>query len=104
MYQEVYMEGKQNINCTVSSCKYNNQEKAKCNLQSIQVEPIEAKNTKEPDESMCASYKNINNQKEDIKQDKIALYLFHIYQKIKKYIVIKKVKYFSYIVDVLLTY
>ena len=55
------MEGKQNINCTVSSCKYNNREKEKCNLQSIQVEPIEAKDTKEPDESMCASYKNINN-------------------------------------------
>ena len=55
------MEGKQNINCTVSSCKYNNRQKEKCNLQSIQVEPIESQNTKQPDESMCASYENMDN-------------------------------------------
>jgi len=50
------MEGKQEINCTVSSCKYNNQEKEKCILKSIQVAPIDECNTEEPDESMCASY------------------------------------------------
>ena len=49
-------EGKQQINCTVATCKYNNQENQKCILQSIQVAPIEGCNTMEADESMCASY------------------------------------------------
>lgn len=52
------MEANQKINCTVVSCKYNNQEKAKCTLESIQVAPMENRNTKKADESMCASYKN----------------------------------------------
>ena len=42
------MEKKQLINCTVTSCAYNNNEENKCELQSIQVEPL--------NESMCASY------------------------------------------------
>ena len=50
------MEGKQYINCSVATCKYNNQEKQKCILESIQVAPIQGCNTMEPDESMCASY------------------------------------------------
>lgn len=54
------MEKNQRINCTVASCKYNNKEKGKCTLEAIQVEPIQGCNTKEPDESMCASYKYIN--------------------------------------------
>ena len=54
------MEGKQEINCTVASCKYNNQENAKCILKSIQVAPIDECDTQEPDESMCASYENID--------------------------------------------
>ena len=33
------MEMNQKINCTVSSCKYNNQQNEKCMLQEIQVEP-----------------------------------------------------------------
>lgn len=53
------MEKNQTINCTVASCKYNNNEKEKCMLESIQVEPIQNCNTKQPDESMCASYKSV---------------------------------------------
>ena len=47
---------KQQINCTVATCKYNNKEHKKCILEAIQVKPIEGCNTMEADESMCASY------------------------------------------------
>lgn len=50
------MEPNQKINCTVSSCKYNNQENEKCTLEAIHVAPIEDTQTQTPDESMCASY------------------------------------------------
>ena len=50
------MERKQLINCTVKSCAYNNSEENKCELQSIQVEPLNEVETGTPDESMCASY------------------------------------------------
>ncbi len=50
------MEPNQKINCTVSSCKYNNQEKEKCTLEAIHVAAIENVATQTPDESMCASY------------------------------------------------
>lgn len=56
-FRRYKMEANQKINCTVSSCRYNNQEKAKCTLEAIHVEPIENINTEMPDESMCASYK-----------------------------------------------
>lgn len=51
------MEANQKINCTVSSCKYNNEQKRKCTLEAIHVAPMENVNTEKPDESMCASYK-----------------------------------------------
>lgn len=51
------MEGKQNINCTVKSCKYNNKNEQKCNLQTIIVSPTQNCNTKKADESMCSNYK-----------------------------------------------
>ncbi len=51
------MENKQRINCTVSSCKYNNENNNKCTLESIHVAPIENSKTTKPDESMCSSYK-----------------------------------------------
>ncbi len=51
------MEINQKINCTVSSCRYNNQEKAKCTLEAIHVAPIQNINSQTPDESVCASYK-----------------------------------------------
>ena len=54
------MEANQKINCTVSSCKYNNGEKQKCMLEAIQVAPMEDVDTKNPDESMCASYEYEN--------------------------------------------
>ena len=48
----------QTINCTVSSCKYNNCQRQKCELEGIIVTPVEGCQTKQPDESMCSSYKN----------------------------------------------
>ena len=50
------MEANQKINCTVTSCRYNNGEKEKCMLEAIQVAPIDDMDTQEADESMCASY------------------------------------------------
>ena len=50
------MEANQKINCTVSSCRYNNGEKEKCMLEAIQVAPMDDVHTTNPDESMCASY------------------------------------------------
>ena len=53
------MEKNQKINCTVESCIYNNNEKEKCMLEAIKVEPIQGCNTMKPDESMCVSYRSI---------------------------------------------
>ena len=50
------MERNQKINCTVESCKFNDCQKQKCNLEQIIVEPIQGCDTKNPDESMCSSY------------------------------------------------
>ena len=50
------MDKNQKINCTVRSCKYNNSEKALCNLSQINVEPIDDCDSCECDESMCGSY------------------------------------------------
>ena len=50
----------QKINCTVESCKYNKNKEQECTLQQIVVTPIENCDTKQADESMCSSYKNIN--------------------------------------------
>ena len=50
------MEKSQNINCTVASCKYNNNQIQKCKLESIIVTPVEGVDTKNSDESMCSSY------------------------------------------------
>ncbi len=46
------------INCTVSSCKFNNGQRQQCELENIIVTPVEGCQTKQPDESMCSSYKN----------------------------------------------
>ena len=53
------MEKNQKINCTVTSCKYNNNGKQEYNLEEIVVTPIIGCETKQPDESMCSSYKNV---------------------------------------------
>ena len=50
------MEKNQKINCTVTSCRYNDKIKEKCELESILVAPIQNINTQTPDESVCASY------------------------------------------------
>lgn len=52
------MERNQKINCTVTSCKYNNGQQQLCELQSIIVSPVEGVNTAKPDESMCSSYES----------------------------------------------
>lgn len=51
------MEGKQTINCTVTSCKYNNCNEKECTLKQIIVTPTQDCTTKNTDESMCGSYK-----------------------------------------------
>ncbi len=54
------MEPDQKINCTVTSCKYNKNQEQECSLRQIIVTPIQDCDTKEPDESMCSSYKYID--------------------------------------------
>lgn len=48
----------QKINCTVSSCLYNNYHQKECELDEIEVSACQGCSTGTPDESMCASYKN----------------------------------------------
>ena len=52
------MENKQKINCTVTSCKYNENNEHECSLKQIVVTPMPNCETAKPDESMCSSYKN----------------------------------------------
>ncbi len=54
------MDKNQKINCTVTSCKYNNGGRQECELEQIIVTPIVGCNTKQSDESMCSSYRNEN--------------------------------------------
>ena len=54
------MEEKQIINCTVESSKYDNGQKQQCELKKIILTPVQGCGTKQPDESMCSSYKNVN--------------------------------------------
>ena len=56
------MEKNQKINCTVTSCKYNDEGCQECTLEQIIVTPIIGCNTKQSDESMCSSYRNGNKQ------------------------------------------
>ena len=53
----------QTINCTVTSCKYKNGQRQLCELEHIIVTPVQGCQTTQPDESMCSSYKNIDNNK-----------------------------------------
>ena len=52
------MEDNQKINCSVASCRYNNQKDQVCQLKEIVVTPIYGVETKQSDESMCSSYQN----------------------------------------------
>lgn len=54
---------KQTINCTVTSCKFNNNQRQLCELEHIIVTPVQGFQTMQPDESMCSSYKNIQENK-----------------------------------------
>ena len=56
------MEENQTINCTVATCKFNDLNNQQCKLKQIIVTPVEGCNTKEPDESMCSSYRNHKKQ------------------------------------------
>ncbi len=56
------MEHDQKINCTVTSCKYNENQRQQCSLRQIIVTPIENCDTKQPDESMCSSYRNVDKE------------------------------------------
>ena len=52
------MEEKQRINCTVTSCKYNNEPRQKCELEDIIVQACPGCNDgTAQNESMCGSYK-----------------------------------------------
>lgn len=52
------MEKGQKINCTVSSCEYNNLQRQECQLSQIVVTPTANNSSKIPEESKCSSYKN----------------------------------------------
>ena len=52
------MEKKQKINCTVKSCRYNDNEHKECDLEAIIVTPVKNCNTGKADESQCGSYEN----------------------------------------------
>ena len=55
------MEKNQRINCTVSSCTYNNRQRQECNLEQIIVTPTMNNASKKPEESKCSSYESGNN-------------------------------------------
>ncbi len=52
------MEKSQKINCTVESCKFNDNEHKECDLKAIIVTPVKECNSGKPDESKCSSYEN----------------------------------------------
>ena len=52
------MEKNQKINCTVTSCKYNQNQEQECSLKQIIVTPKQNCDTCQSDESMCSSYEN----------------------------------------------
>lgn len=49
-------QGRQTISCDVESCKYNLCSECACSLSEILVKPKQGCCSKNPDESMCASY------------------------------------------------
>lgn len=55
------MEKNQRINCTVTSCKYNEKQRQECALEQIIVAPVQGNETNMPEESMCSSYENKQN-------------------------------------------
>lgn len=53
------MDNNQKINCTVTSCKYNQDNKI-CSLEQIIITPKANCVSKNSDESMCSSYENVD--------------------------------------------
>ena len=59
------MDKNQKINCTVTTCEYNNDEDEICELKEILIEPCEnMHNGEAEDESMCGSYSAIDFEEE----------------------------------------
>lgn len=51
-------QGNQKINCSVTSCRYNDMKAQECELQAIVVKPcVDCDSGKPEDESMCGSYR-----------------------------------------------
>lgn len=50
------MDNKQEINCSVESCIYQDGKTRMCTLKSIHVMPTQGNQSKDTDESMCGSY------------------------------------------------
>lgn len=50
------MEKTQEINCTVKSCVYQDENTKRCTLKAINVVPTQDNNSKTIDESTCGSY------------------------------------------------
>lgn len=48
----------QKINCTVSSCEYNDCDSKMCELKQIEVQACQGCASGTPEESMCGSYKH----------------------------------------------
>lgn len=59
------MEENQKINCTVVSCRFNDEQRQKCELGQIIVEPCQNCYTGDPaEESMCGSYEQKDDEEE----------------------------------------
>ncbi len=49
---------KQKINCTVETCKFNDNNSKECILKQITVTPVNETHIELPDDSMCSSFEN----------------------------------------------
>lgn len=62
------ISGRQTINCSVASCKYN-LEGNYCSLEEIQVAPVSSVDSGQDDESMCSSYEKRDENEEMFSDD-----------------------------------
>ena len=65
-------EDNQKINCSVSSCQFNDTEADECTLEEIKVEPVPDADTGEPDESMCGSYEHDDAQDNETSDETVT--------------------------------
>ena len=54
------MHKKQEIDCNIANCEYNDKENCRCMLEKIHVQCMNNKEPHTAKESMCANYKNCN--------------------------------------------